>query len=216
MSQYPQGSPSQPPQYQGAYPPPPGYGAPQGPGGFGPTPPGNGAAVASLVFGLLLCIPLITGLIAIVLGLKGRGRANQIGGNGRGLATAGLTLGIIGVLGWAAATPLVYQAYQSAKANKELASQFVQAMGDGDIDKAASLSHSTMARKDLAGPSEKIRTLGKLKDVTVSGIEVKTSTSLGKQWAVSGKATFEQRVMDFSVFLVDEKGSPKVVEYSFR
>jgi len=64
--------------------------------------------------------------------------------------------------------------------------------------------------------SEKIRTLGKLKDVTVSGIEVKTSTSLGKQWAVSGKATFEQRVMDFSVFLVDEKGSPKVVEYSFR
>jgi len=132
------------------------------------------------------------------------------------MATAGLVLGVIGLVGWAASSPFVYQFYLGAKEHKELAMQFVQAMGNGDIDKAASLSHSTMSRENLAGPSEKLKTLGKLTDVTVSGIQGQSSTSTGKHWTVTGRAAFESRTFDFTVVFVAEKGTPKVVEYNFK
>lgn len=58
-----------------------------------------GTAIASLVFGLIGFIPTCfpAGLLAIVLAVSARGKIAASGGHfgGRGIATAGLTLGII-------------------------------------------------------------------------------------------------------------------------
>jgi prepilin-type processing-associated H-X9-DG protein len=87
-----------PPQYA----PPPGYAPP----GYAPlgyaTPTGptgtSGVAIASLVLGLLgvLCFP--SGIAAIVCGAIGLSKTKDPRVGGRGLAIAGLTLGIAGMV----------------------------------------------------------------------------------------------------------------------
>jgi hypothetical protein len=63
----------------------------------------SGKAIASLVLGIvsLFFFGMIAGLLAIVLGYQARKEMDadpSLGG--RGLATAGMTLGIIGVVLW--------------------------------------------------------------------------------------------------------------------
>ena len=96
--------------YGAAQPGPPPYGGPPtGGGGFGAPPPPtgtrNGLGVAALILGLLALLTSITivggillGLLAIILGIVGRGRAKRGEANNGGMALAGIILGLLGVL----------------------------------------------------------------------------------------------------------------------
>jgi prepilin-type processing-associated H-X9-DG protein len=87
---------------------PPGFGPPAG-GMYGGQPgqddaayfppPNNGMATASLVLGLILCVPLCS-LLAIIFGIIGIVRANNpsMRGKGKGVAISGLVLGCLGLL----------------------------------------------------------------------------------------------------------------------
>ncbi len=105
--QPPSGSPPPPP---GAYPPPQQspYGYPPPGGGL---PPGavqesNGLAVAALVTGILgllgncFCFGGLLSPVAIVVGWIGKNRADRSDGRvgGRGMAVAGIVLGIVGTV----------------------------------------------------------------------------------------------------------------------
>ena len=98
------GAPGQPPGQ-------PDYGAPPPSGGYGAPPPGSGVAprnglgIAALVLGLLALFSswtvvggILFGLLAIVLGVIGRGRAKRGEANNGGLALAGIILGALGLL----------------------------------------------------------------------------------------------------------------------
>lgn len=99
----PEGPPPEwtPGQYAG---PPPGpYGAPQP--GYGPPPgygsaPNDGMATAALICGIasFVCVGVVLGIVAIVLGYQARNRIDASGGTlgGRGMATAGMICGAIG------------------------------------------------------------------------------------------------------------------------
>ncbi|WP_158587822.1 DUF4190 domain-containing protein [Actinomadura logoneensis] len=75
-------------------------GAPHAPGLSGPSGPSRGTsgwAVASLIFSILwLCGA--GSLLAVVLGVIALARIRRTGQNGRGLAVAGLILGVLGLL----------------------------------------------------------------------------------------------------------------------
>ena len=77
-------------QYQSAPPPPPmmGYNS----GAMGPKT--SGMAIASLVLGIVGCVPLF-GLLAIVFGIIGINQTGPGKANGRGMAITGLVLGCI-------------------------------------------------------------------------------------------------------------------------
>lgn len=66
----------------------------------GEKPPASAAAVLSLVCGILLCLGPVTGLTAIIAGVVARGQAQrrptQVGG--RGMALAGILLGVVNLL----------------------------------------------------------------------------------------------------------------------
>ncbi|MBR8639391.1 DUF4190 domain-containing protein [Streptomyces tuirus] len=101
----------------GAVPPPPvapgGYGYP-GYSGYprrdtaGPVCPGpqNGMGIAAMVLGIVSCtlfclygvVSLVTGILAVVFGLKGRKRAEAGVATNHGQAQAGLIMGIIGII----------------------------------------------------------------------------------------------------------------------
>ncbi|HWI43026.1 MAG TPA: DUF4190 domain-containing protein [Nocardioides sp.] len=101
---------NQPPNY-GAPPPPGGYGPPPPGGGYGPPPPGYGGqapsnsvmAIISLVtgiLGVLCCGSWIFAIAALILGFLARKEIAESGGmkTGGGMATAGLVLGVIGIV----------------------------------------------------------------------------------------------------------------------
>lgn len=93
-----------PPNYGAGYPPPP----PQPYSGYpqGPTPTRNGLGIAALIVGLVsifgvVCFGFggfVLGLVAIVLGILGRGRAKRGEANNGGVATAGIALGVLGIV----------------------------------------------------------------------------------------------------------------------
>ncbi len=65
----------------------------------------NGLAVGALVLGILsfFCVGILLGPIAVVLGFLGRKKANEeMGGNGAGMALAGIITGVLGFLASAA------------------------------------------------------------------------------------------------------------------
>ncbi len=104
MSQY--GTP--PP---GGNPPPGNNQPPGGYGGYGqqpgypPAKQGSGLAIAALVVGILAVLSGITvlggillGLVAIVLGAIASSKAKKGTGGGRGMAIAGIVLGVLGLV----------------------------------------------------------------------------------------------------------------------
>jgi hypothetical protein len=94
---YPQTGPS--------YPAAPPVGYPQAPGYGVPAQPRNGMGTSGLVLGIIgvVCsltfilwfFGVILGILAIIFGAVGRGRANRGEANNKGAATAGLVCGIV-------------------------------------------------------------------------------------------------------------------------
>ncbi len=88
--------------------PPAGSGYPQG--GYGwpgmPPAPQNGMGIAAMVLGIVSCtlfclygvVSLVTGILAVVFGIKGRKRAEAGVATNHGQAQAGLIMGIIGII----------------------------------------------------------------------------------------------------------------------
>lgn len=99
-------------------PPPPGVPPSGAPQIVYQTTPSNGMAVASLVLGILTVVlswtvwlAWILGVLAIVFGAIGRGKARQGAPNG-GMATAGLILGIVGFVLSILIVVAIFQAFE--------------------------------------------------------------------------------------------------------
>lgn len=99
-------TPSEPPAWQGQQ---PGYGAPpygQQQFGMPPVQAGNrnGLGTASLVLGILslvtwfLVIGGLFGIVAVILGFLGRGKAKRREADNGGMALAGIITGAVGIL----------------------------------------------------------------------------------------------------------------------
>lgn len=86
--------------YPGTYPPPP----PQPYSGYAPPPvaPKNGVGIASLVIAIVglvtVCGGLILGVVAVILGFMGWGRAKRGEATNGGVAIAGIVLGFLGIV----------------------------------------------------------------------------------------------------------------------
>ncbi len=83
-------------------PPPPPPAAPAPPPGSPVQPGGQTTKLPlwSFIFGLasfIQCLPFIGGIVALITGFMGRKRAKQLN-QGTGLATAGIVLGILGII----------------------------------------------------------------------------------------------------------------------
>ncbi len=66
-----------------------------------PAKQSNGMALAALIVGIaavLLCFTFVPGLVALILGLVGLGRAKKVGGTGKGQAITGVVLGVLSIL----------------------------------------------------------------------------------------------------------------------
>jgi hypothetical protein len=137
--------------------PPPGFNPPPGSPPMGMPPQGyppaggprlsNGSAIASLIFGILGCIPF-TGVLAVPLGIAGIKKTKNPQVGGKGLAIAGLILGLINLAVYIPGSIFMYTGYKASLASRPPAEQFLKDMSDGKLD-AAVADSTGISKADL-------------------------------------------------------------------
>jgi hypothetical protein len=242
MSQYPpppppSGSQGFPPNYPPNIPPnvPPGYGGAPGGGGYPPgggsyppgfqAPPGyslpsmsrlSGAAVASLVCGLIFCIPGITGLVAIITGIVGIAETAKPQVRGRGMAIAGLILGILSLGGWAMVGVGGAYMYHAAGPQRAFARTFVNDLAAGKVDQCAQNSDQNLTADKLDSAYRQMQGWGALQDVTIIGFNME-STNSNFSGSVSGICRFPGGTHNFLMMLVkDSSGQLKADSFVWQ
>ncbi len=202
----PYGSPP-PPQYPppGQFPPgqfPPG----QYPTGGYPPPYGpprtSGAAIASLVLGILgICpLPLVGGLIAVILGVVGLGTTGKPNTKGRGLAIAGVVLGLLSLLGYAGLGSFLYAGYRATAPDRATSVQFVRDLAAGDVAHAATLCQPGADPVALQATSDQLKALGTPSAVIPVGFNFNATTS-GNRSQITVFAQFGQAQKQVMVVL---------------
>jgi hypothetical protein len=127
----------------------------------------SGVAVASLVCGLLLCIPFLTGLLAIILGLVGISGTKNPAVRGRGMAIAGLILGILSLIGWGSAAGKFATYMQSTGAERTFAKTYLNDLLAGNISNNVANSTDQITSDQLQQLQQQTTAWGALQSVFI-------------------------------------------------
>jgi hypothetical protein len=126
---------------------------------------GNGMAVTSLITGFLgFCIPFFGGALAILFGFLGIKRS-KVSNSGKGLAIAGLILGVLSIGMYAVFGGTFYSWWKGTEVNRALASQFIKSVDSGNLAQAT--SDADTSALNLAVLAVELKSHGNVKDVTV-------------------------------------------------
>lgn len=167
-----------------------------------PTPRTSGFAVASLICGILACIPFLTSLLAVVFGLIGLKQTRQRGINGRAMAVVGLILGFVGLVGWGAGGFAAYRGYHALmdaiQGPRTEASALFSDLAAGDLVEARARLSPEISEDQLRQTSEQIKPLGEFKSISLRSVDTSTVNDQ-KIFKLGGIAMFEQGTADFDV-----------------
>jgi hypothetical protein len=180
-----------------------------------PQPPkNNGWAIASLICGILGCIPVITSLLAVVLGVVGVKKSKEPNTGGKPLAIVGIVLGIIGILGWAGFGAAGYFGYGMAKKlilgpTQEVAGGFLTSLASGDVATAKSHTTGDMSDAELETLSTQVKGLGSFKDFSLTNFQANTASGNQMTASIGGVAHFANGDKNFTATLVGTKSGDK-------
>ena len=223
-----------PPNPYGDPPPPPQYPPPPYPPGQYPTgqyPPGqyptgspyapqttSGAAIASLILGILgFCIPALSGLVAIILGIVGIRSTAKPNVKGRGLAIAGLVLGVLTLLGWLGLGGAFTAMFVAAAPDRAAGRQFLTDLASGNAAAAQADCVATTTPTAIQQEIDAVKPLGPLNDTTFSGMRFNFKNG-GSTAFVAGNAVFGTTPHAVQVTLVPNPagGKPLVETWSIK
>jgi hypothetical protein len=130
----------------------------------------SAAAVTSLIFGIVGCA-VITGIIAIITGIIGISATKNPNVKGRGMAIAGLILGLIGTIAGAGCFGTIgiggLMAWKELKPAVHTVSGFAKAAESGNYDAAMQYVDQTAITKDqLQVMVDDLKALGEFQDFT--------------------------------------------------
>jgi hypothetical protein len=177
----------------------------------------SGAAVASLICGILGCVPLLTGLLAVILGIVGMRTTRDPRYTGRGMAIAGLILGLISLIAWGVVVGGgalgARMAYMHTKPERDAARQFAADLAAGNVDAAQARCTAKVKREELVTAANKMKTWGTFQDTTLP-VGVKQSTNGVEEAFVMGAATFSTAGgVTYMVGFATEGGSPRITGF---
>jgi len=199
MSQYPPPPPGMMPP-TGMMGPPPGM---AGMPGMPQPKQSNGAAIGSLICGILGCVPVITSLCAVILGFVGISKAKDPRVGGKAMAIIGLLLGIVGLIGWSAGGYGIYRGYAFLKELILPSSQFFEALGNGDVAKAQSVSTANVSTADIENGIAVFKTMGKFQRID-SGNGARTVENGTVRYTYAGTEVFANGSKKFTFALKKE------------
>lgn len=168
----------------------------------------SGAAIASLVLGIVGCVPLITGILAILFGVVGIRRTRDPNVSGRGLAIAGLILGMTSVLGWILFGAALGYGYVESGPARVVATQFLHDVSAGNSNGAMANSFGFTAAQ-IQTFNQQLTSYGVLQSMELSSFYF-TSSNGQPIMLLSGSAQFSNGPRTCSFRLVKTGGVYKV------
>lgn len=175
---------------------------------------GNGAAVVSLVLGIFGCIPEVTGVLAIILGVIGLRRARDPNVGGKGLAAAGLTLGIVSVVLWTAGIGIVGAMWHGSAPARDLAREYLDDFARQDVPAIMAASTRSVTEPQVRALSYRLRRLGPLQDVRFTGVYCNFGQPA--QWTLNGQASYANGEAVFTIQIVRRADAWKVNSFWIR
>jgi hypothetical protein len=171
---------------------------------FAPEPrKANVLAVVSLICGVLGCVPFLTGVAAVITGALGLKKANDPRVGGRGIAIAGLVLGVLSVLFWALFGTGIWGLFRATEAPRKLAATFVRDLSAGNIESAQANAGPLMTPGELKQISDAMQDWGSFKEMTSFNSSIQTRPGL-TQCDLVGTAEFSQATRAFEVTLIKQ------------
>lgn len=127
----------------------------------------SAAAVASLVLGVLGCMPFCTGVLAIITGIVGISVTGNPSIKGRGMAIAGLILGTLSLIGWTGVGGVMWRWRVVTVPERVLAHQFISDLSQGNTSAAAAESTSRVTAAQLDAGAATMKSWGGIKKIRV-------------------------------------------------
>jgi hypothetical protein len=184
---------------------------PGAPAGYSLPPSGktSGAAITSLVCGLIMCVPFVTGLVAIITGFVGVSATKNPGVRGRGLAIAGIILGFISIVGWGLFGSAILALVHGSAPDRAFAKQYISDLSAGNVDQCVQNSSSKLTKAQIQANATQMQPWGTLQDTTVFAFSVNNNNG-NYGGVVSGAAKFSGGQHTFALTLVKDSGTLKV------
>jgi len=173
----------------------------------------SGKAVASLVLGIIFCIPLITSLLAVFFAIGGMRATREPTVRGRGIAIAGLVLGICGVVMWAGVGAFIGFLIVASEAPRAVARDFVTKVTGNDIAAALAICDPSLSASGLETLHKYIVPFGAYVDQTCTGVYLR-SIPAGERCDLSGYIQFSSGSHPFNAVVVKNAGVWKI--YGFH
>jgi hypothetical protein len=153
------------------------------------SPRGNPMALASVIMGALGCLPFISGIAAIWLGVKGLRKTADPRIGGRGLAVGGIVLGLASLIISGVVTTAGLTLYYGTLAQRSLATNFMAHIGAGGAGDAAALCTADMGEPRCAALIAQTQPWGQFLRLTHK--EISTHADKGRTVSdYKGVATF--------------------------
>jgi hypothetical protein len=172
------------------------------------------AAIVSLVLGLPLCIPLFTGIPAAIFGVIGLGQTRDGLIRGRGMAIAGLVLGLINICLWGIIGVVAAILFKGSAVPRQTAHDWLYDLSTSQPAPLQALTGATYSLPDLANLQTEISGWGPLASLTSSSIHL-TNNNGQETCDLSGIVTFTTSpptTHTFTMTLDKEGGSWKVIK----
>jgi hypothetical protein len=202
MSQYPPLPP-----FQGTL---PGYQMPMQP------PRTSGTAIASLVLGILGCVPWITGFLAVLFGIFGIRSTSNPAVRGRGMAIAGLVLGLLSILGWTSIGGLMYVGIRATGPARIESRLFLKELSQGDVNAAMKRCAPGVSQALVQQSSDQMQAWGPYQDATFISFNVNRANSQTVS-NVAGSVRFQNANKSVSFTLIKEPdGTLKIQEWHIQ
>ena len=181
-------------------------------------PPVSGRAIASLVFSVMFCIPMLPSFLATLFGIFSLREIRQGRRSGRGLGLSGLILGVLGVAGWlflGAISFLIYEIYTTqTSAAKDVATEFVRELSQGKLKDALARTIENTPEEPLESAARAMGDWGRferLKKIDVRPLESKKGGEF--HFELEGRGVFAKRDQDVLLRLIFDGSTYRVEQF---
>ena len=188
----------------------------------------NGAAIASLICGIVGCIPLAA-LAAVILGIIGISVSRKPQTGGKGMSIAGLILGclwllIVGalfILLLSAPTWAPRMASRFFRAPAEAASSsFINTLANGDTQSAKAFTTSDLSTERLSSLGAELKSYGKFKSLSITNVDLDPKSPDGQfHLKITGSLVFDSTNKTFEASLGRDPSSPskfKIEDFNIK
>ncbi|MDB5349604.1 MAG: hypothetical protein JWN86_851 [Planctomycetota bacterium] len=188
-----------------------------------PPPPASGISIASLVCGVCFCVPLVTSLLAVIFGFIGIRKTRDPEVGGRGLAIAGLVMGVIGLSLWLVVISFFYILQQTISVQiteaQSVAHQFVQDLSEGKVDAAVAHAVPELDRKELVKASTSMKAWGPFNEIVLEQQPTPLMENNMKSmfdWELRGRAIFNRAEKPVRIRLLKDGSTYRIEKFEIK